>query len=59
MVSKCDTGQGANANTNTREEKNQPLEVVLLAVLHRVHLLLGELDFHLVAAHLVRLSGLS
>jgi hypothetical protein len=28
-----------------------PLEVVLLAVLHRVHLLLGGLDVHLVAAH--------
>ena len=25
---------------------------MLLAVLHRVHLLLGQLDLHLVAAHL-------
>jgi hypothetical protein len=31
--------------------KNQPLEVVLLAVLKRLHALLSNLDIHFVARH--------
>lgn len=34
-----------------------PLEIMLLAMLHRVHLLLSSFDIHLVAAHLDRDYG--
>lgn len=33
------------------EMAGSPLEVVLLRVLHGLHLLLGQLDIHLIAAH--------
>lgn len=33
------------------EGSDKPLEVVLLAVSHGLELLLGDLDFHLVTAH--------
>lgn len=48
--------KSVNKAKSRRAGVYEPLEVMLLTVLHGVHLLLGGLDLHLVATHTGRLD---